>query len=748
MTLTAEAIRGIVSGPLETFDGDTFALLAGIAALGSRGAQAEARDLLLRVLDHRESLRADGPLLDALLREHGLFPYVDHPESLGTADRWAYEVHRPLEMGDVVFHAEQAEVYRLLAEGRSVVLSAPTSFGKSLIIDAVIAARRFTTVVIIVPTIALVDETRRRLTRQFRGQYKIVTHPSQPPGDRTLYVLTQERFLDIRPERLHQVDFFAIDEFYKLDTRSGDERAGLLNQAFHRLHATGAQFYLLGPNVDGLTRSVSERVRFEFVKTNYQTVALDTEIRSASGGPKQELVTRACAELTGPTIVYVSSPGRARDVARWLLDAGLGRGDRSLDGAARWVADNYHPQWLTARALRNGIGIHHGKMPRALAHHMVRMFNEGRLPWLIVTSTLIEGVNTVAKNIVIVDNTVGGRKLDYFTFSNICGRSGRMFRHFIGRVVVFTEPPDRETKTVDVPVYTQDIETPLSLLVQLPWSELTAASRRRLQPYFEQQLVDISTLRAADGTDPEALLKVARTLHEDPGHWSELLTWTGWPTRDQLNAACQLIFQLAGERNQGGASSAEQLATRISLLRQHRGDIRPLTDQQMSFSGTKPDVAVEDVLEFIREWPSHRFPRLLMALQAVTEDVFGRHGLPAGNYRVFASDVEALFRPPMLTTLEEYGLPAPLTSRLDGHIRLRTPPGQIDGVLDQLRRMPPVAGLSDFEDEMLRDTISNLLPDTPPGTGSISARLRRACQVSRGRTPRDGILLGLRASGF
>jgi hypothetical protein len=41
------------------------------------------------------------------------------------------------------------------------------------------------------------------------------------------------------------------------------------------------------------------------------------------------------------------------------------------------------------------------------------------------------------------------------------------------------------------------------------------------------------------------------------------------------------------------------------------------------------DEAVEDVLDFIREWPSHRFPRLLMVLQAIAGAVFNRYGLPA-----------------------------------------------------------------------------------------------------------------------
>ena len=128
----------------------------------------------------------------------------------------------------------------------------------------------------------------------------------------------------------------------------------------------------------------------------------------------------------------------------------------------------------------------------------------------------------------------------------------------------------------------------------------------------------------------------------------------------------------------------------------------------MRFAGTKADEAVENVLDFIREWPSHRFPRLLMTLQAVTEDVFTRYGLQAGNYKLYASAVETLFRPPMLTTLEEYGLPAPLSARLDRFIPLNLSAGQIDDVLDRLRSMPRVAGLSSFEEEMLRDTIDNL----------------------------------------
>jgi hypothetical protein len=212
---------------------------------------------------------------------------------------------------------------------------------------------------------------------------------------------------------------------------------------------------LLGPNIDDPARNVRERLQFQFIRTDYEIVTLDTEFHSAAKRDLQEVVTDRCRTLSGPTLLYVSSPKRVREIARWLLDASLRHGGKDLDDAAKWISDSYHPQWLAARAFRNGIGIHHGKMPRALAHHMVRLFNEGRLPWLIVTSTLIEGVNTVAKNVVIVDKKIGKRNFDFFTYSNISGRSGRMFRHFVGKVIVYCEPPEKQARTVDVPAYSQ-----------------------------------------------------------------------------------------------------------------------------------------------------------------------------------------------------------------------------------------------------------------------------------------------------
>ena len=80
-------------------------------------------------------------------------------------------------------------------------------------------------------------------------------------------VLTQERAVEVI-EKL-KVDFFVIDEFYKIGSRSdGDERYRILNQVFYKLVKTGAQFYLLGPNIEDVKTGSLENIKFEFINTS------------------------------------------------------------------------------------------------------------------------------------------------------------------------------------------------------------------------------------------------------------------------------------------------------------------------------------------------------------------------------------------------------------------------------------------------------------------------------------------------
>ena len=673
--------------------------------VGIASARAGVQEIILRMLEHRDTLGGLEPLMDALVREVGLFPYLGK-ETLPFRDRLAYEFHRPANMGDdIVFHGPQARIYRLLMAGESIALSAPMSFGKSLIIDALIASGKYNNVVIIVPTIALIDETRRRLSERFRGEYKIITHVSQARSTRNVYVLTQERVLEAG--EFDDLDLFVIDEFYKLSPDKGDDhRSDLLNQAFYKLRKSCPQFYMLGPSVEALEPGVKEKIGCRFEMEPYHTVALNLNTVSSKAEGKLVTLMNLCRELDDPTLLFCGSPAKAATVALALVEAEVTEPVPELQEAADWVADYYHEDWHFVRALRRGIGVHHGRIPRALAQYVVRRFNEGTLPFLICTSTMIEGVNTKARNVVVYDKKIGKTEIDLFTFNNIVGRSGRMFQYFVGHVYLFYPPPQTELPLVDVPIYTQPEHAPDSLLVQIDYDDLTARSRERVNFYKEQEWLGFDTVIRNRGIDPEAQVKLARHIEEASPKIHADLAWRGMPNAGELRLACNLIWRFFDGRTLGasGAASAEQLYFRINQLR-FTPAIRDLINDQKDYCGDA-DKAVQSILDFLKLWATFHFPRLLCALDLIQRDVLSRLGKQTGNYEVFAVQVENQFLDPSIIAVDEYGIPLELARKLEDSLATG---GNLDLALDNLRAISPDAlSLSDFEKLLITEAQAGL----------------------------------------
>jgi hypothetical protein len=687
--------RAVVRDP-ESIRRDPFAAAKVVAWSIAQEESADVHDVVLHALEHRDAFGPARQILEAAVRELGLFPYLN-ADALSAADQVAYEFHRPRGLPRVVFHRAQARVYRDLMRGENVVLSAPTSFGKSLLIDAVVASGQYRQLVIVVPTLALIDETRRRLAA-FSHTYKIITHSMQAAAEQAIYVLTQERVVDREFER---VDFFVIDEFYKLSpTRDDGERAALLNHAFYKLKKLGGQFLLIGPAIKDVPPS-STSVSFKFVHETFTTVASELH-KVAPRGDEMAALRDLVKTLDGPTIVFCSSPNRAAEVSEALAEGRQATGSRSLRNASAWLSTNYHPNWHLTRALSHSIGVHHGRIPRALAQFVVRAFNDDRLKTLVCTSTLIEGVNTKARNVIILDNKINQRRFDFFTFNNIRGRSGRMLQHFVGHVYLFHPEPTPELPIIDFPAFTQSEAASDALLLQLDEDDLTGPSSRRLEQYRDQDLVPWTLLRENAGLNPAQQLAFARDVADNLDAYHPLLAWRGFPNWDQLVFAADCMWRhfAGGRLGAGSARSARHLALRIRRL-QDRPSTRALIDQERSVADD-PDAAVQSVLDFLRLWATFHFPRLLRAMDAIQRHLCERAGRPAGNYTVFAAQVEALFLPPYVMALEEYGVPIEIGRRLTRFLR---PQMSLDEALGIVRRIPADQVSADpFEQELLQDS--------------------------------------------
>lgn len=101
-----------------------------------------------------------------------------------------------------------------------------------------------------------------------------------------------------------------------------------------------------------------------------------------------------------------------------------------------WIKSNISWGWSLTKCLQNGIGVHDGSMPKHITSSTIRYFNENKLKFLFCTNTIIEGVNTSAKNVIFYDDHIGNRPVDYFDYSNIKGRAGRLMDIMSGKLLI------------------------------------------------------------------------------------------------------------------------------------------------------------------------------------------------------------------------------------------------------------------------------------------------------------------------
>ncbi len=638
---------------------DAFRLARSVAYFHQRSDsdQVSSLDLIIRLIDQRERLQkllpGLGAMIDAIAREVGLFPYV---VGKGTwRDELAIELMRAPGLEGIIFHIEQALVFHRLAEGRSIILSAPTSFGKSLLIDALVARRHPQTVVAVVPTIALLDEFRRRMSSRF-PDYRIVTRSSEGGNaGKTIYVGTQERLLE--RDDIGEIDLFIIDEFYKLDLDRNDERSFALNAILAKYGRRAKQIYLLGPSIDEVPNIGQFRDDLEFVKTRYSPVTADIVDRTEEGPSPTVLLRDLRSVGHSSSLIYVQSPPAAARLTYNLLDKSLYTPSSFCTDLGDWLGENFHPEWVLGKSVREGIGIHHGRIPRAVAHLMISLFNKGEIGGLVCTSSMIEGVNTAAENVFIYDKNISTKKLDRFTFDNIKGRAGRMFRHNIGRIFLYNTPPEEADYAVKVPLFEADEFMAPELLLQIDDDILSPSAKRRKHAISDASLLPQTVLGAWANLGIDELNTMAGELEAELRNPDSLLYWKGIPDFDQIEAAFAVPWNLLRFAKHD-MRSPRQVAMFADRLRRS-GSIRAYIEGLVSASGLAAQAEIDRCFNFLRG-AEYTFAQLLRALNDVIDAIIGADVV---NYRVYAAELQNLFLPGELRALDEFGVPLPLIQR-------------------------------------------------------------------------------------
>lgn len=434
-----------------------------------------ARDILIFLLDYinghsekKEIYEYYGKILNHLKRELGFYPYMEIEHAIWQ-DRYAYE-YFTLPIGKdnkyLTVHREQSNVINKLLQGDSFLLSAPTSFGKSFLIDAFISIQNPLSVLIIVPTLALMDETRRRLQNKFSSKYRIITTPDVPfnPEEYKIFIFPQERALSYI-HKIDCLDLFVVDEFYKIDSKFDKERSPSLLKAINYFKNISKQMYFIAPNISAPSNDLKKYIKnIEFLKLDFSTVALkitdySSEIPKITNKNKKGLIIKQNRLLhilqqnIDKTLIYSATYNDINILSDFLSkNINYNPQDNQLIlNFSQWLVHNYGIHWSLPKLISKGIGIHTGRLHRSIAQLVIKLFEEeNAINIILSTSSIIEGVNTSAKNVIIWKAKNGTKNLDFYSYKNVIGRSGRMFKHFVGNVFLLDRAPQDESVTLSI----------------------------------------------------------------------------------------------------------------------------------------------------------------------------------------------------------------------------------------------------------------------------------------------------------
>ena len=542
----------------DTIDIETsfqYAKLCSIAlASKDTSVYEDVERVVIHILDKWNSLADETkPIWGDIAESVGFYPYTQRDSTMTSgvlSEEMRLMYHKSKYMSNMYLHRKQKELSEMIFLGQNIIVSAPTSFGKSLLIEEVVASNKFKNIVIIQPTLALLDETRRKL-QKYNEAYKIVVRTTQEPSETksNIFLFTAERVCEY--VHFRNVDFLVIDEFYKLSGNRDDERSSALNNAFYKLlKSYKPQFYLLGPNIDKISEGFTEKYNAVFYKSKYSLV--DSKVVDAYTPRKEsikdrearlfELLTSLSEEQT---IIYCSSPERVRSLSKNFCAYLLANTEQetNLDlPIIEWISNNISARWSINNVLKHRIGIHDAALPKHITTSIIDYFNDNKLRYLFCTSTIIEGVNTSAKNIIYFDAKKGRDiPIDYFDYSNIKGRAGRMMEHYIGRIFNFNLPPEREEINVDIPFFQQ---TPIKDEVLIQLDELDINDRYTQQYINLQNIPDnVKEIIKINGLSVKGQLRILEQLRTDIRDNQQYICWNGTkPKKEQLEYVLELAW--------------------------------------------------------------------------------------------------------------------------------------------------------------------------------------------------------------
>jgi hypothetical protein len=401
--------------------------------------------------------------------------------------------------GTLILSSFQKEMWDLLSgQFPRVGISAPTSAGKSFVLAARLVDslhREPKDIFYIVPTITLINQVSkdiRLLARNQQIENLRVLQSYEPSvkerGISSIYVMTQERALSaIRNENFGKgcLDTLIIDEVQNIErvANEGDERSKDLYNLIHILEndVNPTLAVVCGPrlkNIDSiadnlfnssavtlkadlppvvnLTYSFSKNGSSVYLNQYYsensypQRLSIDSDkvppdlfgkIRYNDKIYQQIRDIISYLPDSSGTLIFSPTKNQAKNTAQEIAKVDYFNADSS--DLAEYIRETVHGNYPLADCIEKGVAYHHSGVPPHIRNAVENGFSKKCVKIITCTTTLMQGVNLPAKNLIARNPYLSGKRngpeLTPYEFANLRGRAGRLLKDFVGRAIILDE---------------------------------------------------------------------------------------------------------------------------------------------------------------------------------------------------------------------------------------------------------------------------------------------------------------------
>lgn len=383
-------------------------------------------------------------------------------------------------------------------------ISAPTSAGKSFVVLLKLLqkiSKQNRDVVYIVPTLSLVNQVTEDFNSMLKElgieNYKIANTFMQVEDFdvNNIYVLTQEKALAAfanEEAAFSKPLILVADEIQNIERIKDDrdERSKILFDILmeFRYKENVEQIIIAGPRIEEIGELGTEifGVDAENISTESSPVLNLTYSICRMG--KQYYLKQYCSLTSEPiceqidnpqmifgygkkkydnnylgylsfivdhigenqqNIIFAPTAPTARKIACYLSENN--KQYQQNEELIEYYSNTIHKNYSLCNTLKEGVAYHHGKLPAHVRRTLEKAIVKKEVMNVVCTTTLLQGVNMPAQNVIIrnphlyLKKSDDAAELSNYEMANLRGRAGRLLKDFIGRTYVLDESAFSDT---------------------------------------------------------------------------------------------------------------------------------------------------------------------------------------------------------------------------------------------------------------------------------------------------------------